>query len=69
MSIHLSIRPYLNPHNPYTPTLLNQGNFVWKKEVGGVDPWLASLENEEDLEARIGEAALARKKRWVVVVM
>lgn len=39
---------------------------MWKKEVGGVDPWLASLENEEDLEARIGEAALARKKRWVL---
>lgn len=39
------------------------GNFVWKKEEGGADPWLASLENEEDLEARIGEAALARKKK------
>lgn len=42
-----------------------QGNFVWKKEVGGADPWLASLENEEDMEARIGEAALAQRKRWV----
>lgn len=42
-----------------------QGNFVWKKEVGGDDPWLASLENEEDMEAKIGEAALAQRKRWV----
>jgi CD2 antigen cytoplasmic tail-binding protein 2 len=39
------------------------GNFVWKKEEGGGDPWLASLENEEDLEARIGEAAVARRKK------
>jgi len=39
------------------------GNFVWKKEEGGEDAWLASLENEEDLEARIGEAAVARKKK------
>lgn len=38
---------------------------MWKKEVGGADPWLASLENEEDMEARIGEAALAQRKRWV----
>ena len=41
------------------------GNFVWKKEEGGGDPWLASLENEEDLEARIGEAAVARRKKYV----
>jgi len=41
------------------------GHFVWKKEEGGEDPWLASLENEEDLEARIGEAAVARKKKCV----
>ena len=39
------------------------GNFVWKKEEGNADPWLDSLENEEDLEARIGEAASARRKR------
>lgn len=38
---------------------------MWKKEEGGDDPWLASLENEEDMEARIGEAALAQRKRWV----
>jgi hypothetical protein len=41
---------------------------VWKKEVGGDDPWLASLENEEDMEAKIGEAALAQRKRWVAWV-
>jgi len=40
------------------------GNFVWKKEEGDGDPWLASLENEEDLEARIGEAAVARRKKY-----
>lgn len=39
------------------------GNFVWKKEAGNADPWLDSLENEEDLEARIGEAASAQRKR------
>ena len=32
------------------------GNYVWRKEEGGADPWLASLENEEDLEARIAAA-------------
>jgi hypothetical protein len=39
------------------------GNFVWKKEVGQLDPWLASLDNEQDLEAQIGEAARAKKKK------
>ena len=38
------------------------GNFVWKKEMGQLDPWLASLDNEQDLEAKIGEAASAKRK-------
>ncbi len=37
-------------------------NYVFKKEVGEVDAWIAGLD-EQTIEAAIGEAALAEKKR------
>ena len=36
-------------------------NFIFKKEHGEVDAWVANL-NESEMEAAIGEAALAAKK-------
>ena len=39
------------------------GNFVWKKEVNASDAWLASLENEGDMEAMIGDAVAAKRKK------
>ncbi|RYH21682.1 hypothetical protein EON65_20265 [archaeon] len=37
-------------------------NYVFKKEVGEMDAWVAGL-SEAEMEAAIGEAALAEKKR------
>ena len=37
-------------------------NYVFKKEKGEVDAWISGLD-EETIEAAIGEAALAEKKR------
>lgn len=37
-------------------------NYVFKKERGEVDAWIAGLD-EQTVEAAIGEAALAEKKR------
>lgn len=44
------------------------GNFVWKKEVDASDPWLASLDNEGDMEAMIGDAVAAKRKRWDAII-
>lgn len=42
------------------------GNFVWRKEEGKADAWLGALDTEEDMEAMIGEAAAAKRKRSVL---
>lgn len=80
MCVYVDVRVLpcsLSEEHPFSSTTfdtypriqMRQGNFVWKKEQGGADPWLASLDNEEDLEATIGEAAQAQKRRWVLVSM
>lgn len=41
------------------------GNFIWRKEDNRTDAWLGSLDQEEEMEAMIGQAALAKRKKWV----